>query len=67
MVRVVRVPALPGGVSIFIDDQPDSTVIWVLEGDYTRDKASELEQAFNTIVSYWAQVPGRRQVHLRAV
>lgn len=67
-VRVVRVACLPGGVSIFVDDQPDGLIIWVLERDYSADAATLLEVAFNVTVCYWIRRPAmeRRQT-LRAV
>jgi hypothetical protein len=67
-VRVVRVACLPGELSVFVDDQPDGLIIWVLEKDYSADAATLLEVAFNTVVCYWARKPAayRRQT-LRAV
>ncbi|MDT0270626.1 hypothetical protein RM844_30570 [Streptomyces sp. DSM 44915] len=29
MVRAIRVPELPGGAAIIIDDQPGSVIIWI--------------------------------------
>lgn len=57
MVRVVRVACLPGGLSIFVDDQPDSLVIWVLKEDYSKDQVAMLEAAFNILNEYWARKP----------
>lgn len=67
-VRVVRVACLPGGLSIFVDDQPSGLIIWVLEADYSADAVALLEEAFNVAVCYWVRLSavGRRP-SLRAV
>lgn len=49
-VRVVRVACLPGGLSIFVDDQPDGLIIWVLEQDFSANAAKLLQAAFNMAV-----------------
>ena len=66
MVRVVRVACLPGGLSMFVDQQPDSMVIWVLTEDYSEDQVTMLEAALNTLAGYHSRKPARRAV-LRAV
>lgn len=69
-VRVVRVACLPGGLSIFMDDQPEpeGLIIWVLEQDFSADAADLLEKACNMAICYWVRLPtpGRRP-NLRAV
>ncbi|WP_331445806.1 hypothetical protein [Streptomyces xanthochromogenes] len=67
MVRVVRVRSLPGGLSIFVDDQPDSLVIWVLEDDFKPEAAQMVEAAFNLSVYYWLRKPALHRSSLRAV
>lgn len=67
MVRVVRVASLPGGISMFVDDQPDGLVIWVLEKDYTTHQTAMLEAAFNVAVWYWTRKPAGSRTNLRAV
>jgi hypothetical protein len=67
-VRAVRVAHLPGGLSIFVDDQPDGLIIWMLEEDYSAEAAVLLESAFNTVVCYWTRKPATdRRRNLRAV
>lgn len=67
MVRVVRVASLPGGVSIFVDDQPVDPVIWVLEEDFTAKAAKLLEQAFSLASFYVLRRPPHFKATLRAV
>lgn len=67
-VRVVRVACLPGGLSIFVDDQPDGLIIWVLEQDFSANAAKLLQAAFNMAVCYWERKPNAdRRPSLRAV
>lgn len=49
MVRVVRVACLPGGLSIFVDDQQESLVVWVLKKDYTAAQVAMLEARYNRL------------------
>lgn len=67
LVRVERVASLPGGLSIFFDDQPDSLVIWVLEDECSEDQAANLEMGFNVLVWYWLRKPAALRANLRAV
>lgn len=67
MVRVERVASLPGGLSIFFDDQPDSLVIWVLEDDYPEAQLASLEMGLNVLVWYWSRKPAALRANLRAV
>lgn len=66
MVRVVRVACLPGGLSMFVDEQPASMVIWVLKEDYSEDQVAMWESALNSVIGCEARKPTRRAV-LRAV
>lgn len=59
LVRVVRVACLPGGLSMFVDDQPDCMVIWVLKGEYTLSQAAAWEAALNTARNYWSRNPAQ--------
>ncbi len=66
MVRVVRVACLPGGLSMFVDEQPASMVIWVLKEDYSEDQVAMWESALNSAIGCEARKPIGRAV-LRAV
>lgn len=67
LVRVIRVAAMPGGLSLVVDDQPDCPIVWVLEEDYSAAAASMLEAAMNVSVWYWDRKPAVRRANLRAV
>lgn len=67
LVRVIRVAAIPGGLSLVIDDQPDCLVVWVLEKDYSAAAANMLEAAMNVSVWHWTRRPAVLRANLRAV
>lgn len=54
---------MPGGLSVFVDDQPESVIIWVLREDYSRRQVAVLEASLNAASR---QVPVKRAT-LRAV
>lgn len=43
MVRVLRVGRLPAGLSIVVDEQPGSLVVWVLREDYSERQVARME------------------------
>lgn len=55
LVRVVRVPALPGGISIFVDDHPDGLILWVLQSEWPELTAMVLELALNVTRTHWTR------------
>lgn len=57
LVRVIRVPAMPGGLSLVIDDQPGSPILWVLEEDFSPAAAAMLESAMTVSTWYWERKP----------
>jgi hypothetical protein len=67
LVRVVRVPSMPGGLSLVVDDHPECPVIWVLEEDYSSAAAAMLESAMNVSIWYWDRKPAAARARLRAV
>lgn len=59
VIHVERVPVIPGGASLYIDDQPRHVVIWMRE-DLTAEEADRLLSHALTHVAarrYWARVP----------
>lgn len=48
-VRVIRVGSIPFGLSVLIDDQPGSLVVWLLERDWPEATAELLEQVLTAV------------------
>lgn len=57
MIRVVRVPAIPGGPVIYIDDLPDSCYIWVCEDYMTAQTAALIERVLCIGAECWMRAP----------
>jgi hypothetical protein len=66
-VRVVRVGSIPFDLSVLIDEQPGSLVVWLLESEWTESMARVLEQVLSALyaVGGRAALPARQG--LRAV
>jgi hypothetical protein len=47
-VRVIRVGAIPFGLSALVDQQPGSLVVWLLESDWSEATARLMEQVLAT-------------------
>jgi hypothetical protein len=47
-VRVIRVGAIPFGLSVLVDEQPGSLVVWLLDSDWSEDLARHIEQILAT-------------------
>lgn len=53
LVRMVRMPYLPGGVTAIYDGQPDGLVIWVQEDAISERAALMMERLYSVAVHYW--------------
>lgn len=65
LVRMVRMPYLPGGLTAIFDDQDDGLVIWVQEDIISEGAARMMERLYSVAVYYWQRRPG--EPLLRAV
>lgn len=43
-VRVIRVGAIPFGLSVLVDEQPDDLIVWVLASKWPQEQADLLER-----------------------
>lgn len=67
-VRVIRVPAIPGGVSVFFDDQPEGIVIWLQEDEFSESTAAAFQAGLSLLSLHWTRIEGvEMRGHLRAV
>lgn len=48
-VRVIRVEAIPFGLSALVDEQPDSLIVWLLDSEWPEDPARLVEQILATV------------------
>ena len=50
-VRVIRVAAIPCGLSVLVDEQAGSLVVWLLESEWPQPLAQSVEQILTTLWS----------------
>lgn len=48
-VRVIRVGVIPFGLSVLVDEQPDSLVVWVLASEWPEEQAHLLERVLTAL------------------
>jgi hypothetical protein len=48
-VRVIRVGSIPFGLSVLIDDQPGSLIVWLLECEWPEATAELLERVLTAV------------------
>ena len=57
VIHVERVPDIPGGASVCVDDQPGNVVIWMREDLTAEEAAQALSQALTHVAArqYWTR------------
>jgi hypothetical protein len=48
-VRVIRVGVIPFGLSVLVDEQPDSLVVWLLASEWPQEQAHLLERVLTAL------------------
>lgn len=66
-VHVVRVGDIPFGMSVLIDEQPGSLVVWLLESEWPEAVARLIERVLNVLHTVREPAAPVAQPPLRAV